>query len=345
MRLLVITQAVDAEDVQLGFFVEWLVALAPHYEYVEVICLKEGAHTLPANVRVRSLGKERESGSRTGKRMRYVGRFFRALFTAKRYDAVFVHMNQEYVLLAGLWWRLLRRPVYLWRNHYSGSFLTDIAARLSRRVFYTSRYSYTARFPHAIQMPVGIDTERFAPGSDREPRAIVSVGRVAPSKRLELLVDALHLLHRDAIAFVARIYGDPLPQDRPYLDSLRSACEELGIAELSFHPGVPHRDVPAILSRASVFVNVSKSGMLDKTIFEAASAGCLVLARSDDYHAWVDERFRIMSDEPTELAQKLRALLVLPPEDEKTARERLRAMVIERHGLSELARRLHEVLV
>ena len=152
-------------------------------------------------------------------------------------------------------------------------------------------------------------------------------------------------MHRDAITFVARIYGDPLPQDRPYLDSLRSARQEFGLAELSFHPGVPHRDVPALLARASVFVNVSKSGMLDKTIFEAASAGCLVLARSDDYHGWVDERFRITSDEPTELAQKLRALLVLSPEDEKTARERLRAMVIERHGLAELARRLREAML
>jgi glycosyltransferase involved in cell wall biosynthesis len=85
--------------------------------------------------------------------------------------------------------------------------------------------------------------------------------------------------------------------------------------------------------------------MLDKTIFEAAACGCLVLARSEDYHAWVDERLRLMSDSAEELAQKLRVLLALPDSDAHTMREGMRRMVLERHSLAALAKRLHKAMV
>jgi hypothetical protein len=48
MRLLIVTQAIDAEDPVLGFFVRWVEELAKKAEMVEVICLKEGNALLPS---------------------------------------------------------------------------------------------------------------------------------------------------------------------------------------------------------------------------------------------------------------------------------------------------------
>ena len=59
MRLLIVTQKVDREDDLLGFFHQWIIEFAKHCESVTVICLEEGSHRLPSNVRVFSLGKER----------------------------------------------------------------------------------------------------------------------------------------------------------------------------------------------------------------------------------------------------------------------------------------------
>ena len=59
MRLLIVTQAVASEDSVLGFFVRWIEEFAKHCERIEIICLKEGKHRLPANVCVYSLGKEK----------------------------------------------------------------------------------------------------------------------------------------------------------------------------------------------------------------------------------------------------------------------------------------------
>ena len=57
MRLLICTQTVDLNDPVLGFFHGWIAAFSRHCESVHVICLKEGRHSLPANVFVHSLGK------------------------------------------------------------------------------------------------------------------------------------------------------------------------------------------------------------------------------------------------------------------------------------------------
>ena len=59
MKLLIVTQAIDSEHPILGFFHRWVEEFAKHCEHVHVICLQAGKHSLPANVTVHSLGKER----------------------------------------------------------------------------------------------------------------------------------------------------------------------------------------------------------------------------------------------------------------------------------------------
>ena len=159
MRLLIVTQAVDLNDPILGFFHSWIEELAKRCESVHVICLKEGRHNLPANVRIHSLGKE--SGV---SRLHYIWRFYKYIWVLRNeYDTVFVHMNQEYVLLGGKFWRLWRERIILWRNHKMGSIWTHIAGFFAHTVCYTSPSAYVASFKNAVHMPIGIDTDVFKP--------------------------------------------------------------------------------------------------------------------------------------------------------------------------------------
>ena len=140
MRLLITTQAVDLDDPILGFFHSWIKALSQNCASVHVICLKEGRYNLPSNVRVHSLGKE---GGQS--RLKYIWRFYKYIWTLRNeYDSVFVHMNQEYVLFGGKFWRFLGKRVVLWRNHKIGSVWTHVAAMLSNIVCYTSPSAYVA---------------------------------------------------------------------------------------------------------------------------------------------------------------------------------------------------------
>src|SRR5690349_15894229 len=132
MKLLIVTQTLDANDPVLGFFHSWVHALAPKFEKINVIALGVGVHLLPENVRVHSLGKEK--GKRSA--FSYALSFFSLAWHLQgEYDAVLVHMNQEYILLTGWLWKLLGKRIYMWRNHSAGSFLTDTAAAFCDKIF------------------------------------------------------------------------------------------------------------------------------------------------------------------------------------------------------------------
>lgn len=282
MRLLVVTQTVDTTDTRLGFFHTWITQLAQHFDSIEVICLYEGAHSLPGNVHVYSLGKEKGSVSK----LRYSVRFLRLVWSLRSsYDRVFVHMNQEYVLLGGLCFKLLGKKVYLWRNHYAGTVLTYFASFLSTRVFYTSKYSYTARVRNAVQMPVGVDTTLFNLNSGaRNKNSILFFGRMAPSKKPDLLIDALAILHQKNIAFTTSLYGPTLVSEQAYLKSLKEHTKESGLeTQVTFYDGVEHNRAPLIFGEHEIYVNLGDSGMYDKMLFEASASGCLVLALSTDF--------------------------------------------------------------
>ncbi len=326
MRLLITTQAVDNDDPVLGFFVGWISELAKHYESIYVVCLKEGKHQLPSNVSVHSLGKE--SGP---SRLKYVARFYRLLFSLRaNYDSVFVHMNQEYVLLGGVFWRLLGKRIYLWRNHWAGGFATDIAAALCTKVFCTSRHSYTAKYKKTVIMPIGVDAERFkpVPGVTRTPRSILFLARMAPSKRPDVLFEAFRLMQIRGLAFSASFVGSPLPVDKEYYDRLMRTAEERGMRGMvEFKAGIPNAETPAVYSAHEIFVNLSRSGMYDKTIPEAAACGCVVLASSDDFAAAADPRFVFKDADAKDLAEKLSAILTLSDDDRRGLQSSLSAFV------------------
>lgn len=348
MRLLVCTQAVDTENPVLGFFHAWLVELAKHVERIEVICLYEGAHELPSNVTVHSLGKER---GRAG-RVRYASRFLKLAWRLRgAYDAAFVHMNQEYILLAGPLWKLLGKRVYMWRNHYTGSWLTNLAAVFCTAVFCTSRQSYTARYRKTRLMPVGVDTDRFRPDPrmPRVPGSILFLARMDPSKDPLMLLHALRELREKGIACRATFVGSPSPGNEAYYRSLVGRAEPYGLADrVSFLPAVAHAETPDLYRTHEVFVNCSPSGMLDKTLFEAAASGCFVLAASHDWRVLAGETG--FFDSPTTLAGALSRFLASASEADgrvsftNTNRPNSEHMrdIVEKHDLSSLAARLME---
>lgn len=343
MRLLIVTQAIDRDDPVLGFFHRWVEEFAKHFEHIHVICLKEGAHQLPAHVTVHSLGKERRASSSqlsAFRKIQYAFRFYGLIWSLrKEYDTVLVHMNQEYVLLGGKFWWLLQKPVYLWRNHYAGSFMTDLAAIFCRKVFCTSKFSYTAKYRKTVLMPVGVDTTIFKPlGVARKPNSVLSLARIAPSKRLEVLLEALRILKGKGTMPEAEIVGTPLPKDVGYRDALQKRIEDSDLT-VRMTAGMRNDETPKIYSAYDIFVNCSGSGMYDKTIFEAAACGCLVLASSKDFAALVPKDFSFQIGNADELADRLEKLISLSSNEREQARTKMRSLA-ESHSLQELGRRL-----
>ncbi len=325
MRLLICAQAVDQNDPTMGFFLTWIEALSKQFEQVTVLCLRRGTYSLPPNVQVVWLGESRI--------MRAVRLVREAWRLRAQYDAVFVHQGQEFIVSAGWLWVLLHKPVYMWRNHFAGSVVTDFAAMWCRTIFCTSTHSYTAKYKKTMLMPVGVDTERFKPTGERTPGSVLFFARMSPSKYPETLVAALKQLTKEGIQYSATFVGSPLPKYARYYESVKETAKELG-SRVQFIAGIPNDQAPALYSAHQVFVNCSPSGMYDKTIFEAAASGCQSLAMSDDWRKLAGEEYYFKDE--ADLAEKLKVMLARP---EATLRP-----IVESHSLSVLAGRLREIM-
>lgn len=344
MRLLVATQILDRKDPTLGFFVPWVEELARRVESVEVICLQKGEFVLPQNVRVRSLGKESMRLPRPLARLVYAWRFYALLFSSKPYDAVFVHMNEEYLLLGGALWNMLGKRVYLWRNHYDGSVLVDLVSSYCTKVFCTSRYSYTAKYSHSVIMPTGVnvDSLRTEIPIERVPHSILSLARLSPSKRPEFLLLAYARLKEKGIPFTASFVGGVKDENSGYEEELKKLAATLKVEDrVAFVGPVPNTETFRHYRACEVFVNASRSGMLDKAIFKAMAAGALILASSLDLAAEVREEFIFEEDNLEDFVEKLEKLLSYSEEQRTKARKEFES-VVERHSLPRLMDRLVE---
>lgn len=341
MKLLVITQKVNKNDPILGFFHRWIIEFSKHFEFVTVVCLEMGEYSLPENVKVLSLGKEERQS-----RLQYLIHFYWYIqHERKNYDAVFVHMNQEYLMLAGWLWRLWGKKVTMWRNHYEGSFLTDFASMFCHKVFCTSKYSYTAKYKKTVLMPVGIDTEVFKPiaGVERVDNSILFLGRISPSKRPEVLIDALELINKRGANFSASIYGDPTKGSDDYYQSLLEKVRATGLEDkIHFHSGMPNHETPAVYSRHEVFVNLSPSGMYDKTIFEAMACGCMSISSNKNLVGMIDNSLIFEEGDAGSLADKLLSILNTSEQTERSLRHDSTDLVESKHSLVRLAQSLED---
>ncbi|HEY4528219.1 MAG TPA: hypothetical protein VJJ48_00125 [Candidatus Paceibacterota bacterium] len=271
MKLLVITQTVDKSDPVLGFMHRWLEEFGKNFEKVTVITLEKGEYNLP-EIPVYSLGKEEGKS-----RLTYLLRFYKYIWQLRKdYDAVFVHMNQEYILLAGDIWRFMGKKVYLWRNHGEGSLLTRLSVFLSNKVFYTSPSSYTARFPKSYKMPVGIDTNFFKPDPHvrRIPDSVLFLGRISPIKKVLEFIDWVK-----TTPYSATIAGPILPKDKEYGEIVKHRVLD---SKVRYIGPVTQSEALRLYQTHEIYVNKTEAGSFDKTIFEALACGCKLIVDNLD---------------------------------------------------------------
>ncbi len=286
MKLLITTQALDTKDPILGFFVRWVEEFAKHCEQVTVICLRKGEYTLPQNVRVFALGGGNKI-TRTYKLLRGAYKF------RHNYDAVFVHMNPEYLVAAGFLWRLLKKRTVLWYTHKSVDFKLRVAAHHVNAILTASKESFRLPSPKLRVVGHGIDTSFFSPDPS-VPRGThaLSVGRLNPAKRHDLAVRQAH-----EAGVELRIAGDG--PERPKLEAL---AHELN-AKVVFLGALTQTQLRDEYRRAAYMIHTSETGSLDKVVLEALACGCPVRTN--------DPALKFMESKGPEYVQKEHSLPTL----------------------------------
>lgn len=348
MKLLFITQKVDKDDDILGVYHRWIEELAKKFDRIAVICLYRGRVELPGNVSVYSLGKECGGG-----RIKYLFNFYKYLWRLRdSYDRVLAHMNPEYLILGGWWWKLSGKKIVLWYNHPMGGWKPRLAIAIADHVLHTSPFAFSARYRKSMIMPVGIDTAIFRKMAEvrKKPKSILYLGRLSPIKYIETLIDAASILDARGVDFTLTIAGEPSKEsERAYAVSLRERAKELiKRGRVVLRSGVPNYQAPALYNAHSVCVNMTPTGSFDKTIIEAMACELPVIvsnrALREIFPPELASQLTFEEKNPEDLAGKLAALLDLSDEEKNQIGKTMRQLIAEKHSLGNLIDKLSGVL-
>ncbi len=138
------------------------------------------------------------------------------------------------------------------------------------------------------------------------------------------------------------IYGGiGLPEHQSYLDSLIEFVQNAGLdGVIKFQGELDYNFVDEAYEEASLFVNLSQTGSLDKTVLEAAASGTVVLTSNEAFEAplkKIDERLFFLRDNPEDLAKKITQMKQLTWQERVDLGKRLRQWVETNHNLKNLA--------
>lgn len=335
MRLLIITQKVNKNDPILGFFHRWIEEFAKNFEKIIVICLEEGEHHLPSNVSVFSLGKEKGKN-----RISEVVSFYKLVISKRNdYDAVFVHMNQIYLLLAGVLWEVWRKKIFFWYTHKSTPFSLRIVKNIPDIIFTASEESFRLQSDNVVVMGHGIDTGIFKNNNTRENSGeikILTTGRVSPTKNIDLMIDVVNHLKKTGVPFKFRIAGDSNENDE-YYRMLKNKVESYELGDSVEFLGSMNQDrIAWYCNWADILLNFSDTGSLDKSVLEAMACGAKVLTTNEAFKNipvnYIDSKDAVV------LASKITEINI---GDEKSSED----YVVKNHNLSDLINKISDKII
>lgn len=183
--------------------------------------------------------------------------------------------------------RFTRRPAILnlqsgtlddWRRGWGFNLLLrrlihrspDVVHAISRHLAARARW-FGAR--DVVVIPNGVSIRQFSLAIPRDPRKIVSLGRLYPVKGIQYLLEAMPEVLRDFPEVRLEVIGDG--PDRSRLEEL---ARKLGVAHaVVFRGGLPHEEIARELAGALIFVGPSLREGQGIAFVEAQAAGAAVV--------------------------------------------------------------------
>ena len=341
MRLLICVQAVDTDDRLMGFFVEWLKNAADTFEQIEVLSLRVGRYALPSNVHVHSL---RSNQSKKTKLEVLKNIFTLSYKLRHQYDAVYVRGDAIYVVIAGWFWRLLRKPVVLWFAHYKANKLIPVADVFANKI--VTSVPEACAYPGVKPLAIGqaIDETRFVIPTKEvcKPVRLLVFGRVQRIKGVKEIVQ--EFLNEGAYGgrAVLHIVGPALEQD--YADEIKALIK--GHACITWDSkGIPYDEIPPMLAEQDILVN-AYPGSLDKAIIEAMMSGIIpvVATKGLCYSLPIEWRWMVAVTSE-ERVRAVRKILSLSSDERAQYSLRMRELAIRDHSMTKQIERLRSLFL
>ncbi len=345
MKLLITTQAVDRDDPILGFFHGWLLEFAKHFERIDVICLREGVHTLPPHVYMHSLGKENGVN-----RIKYVVRFyyyFSKVFFSCRPDYVFYHMGAVYNVLGAPFFllrRLSNTKFYWWKTHGKVKALKEtLALAFVDRVFTAGSKSFNRKTEKVVVVGHAIDTERFTKHESalHTSSSCLMVGRIVPIKKIEVALRAFTRISNKANLSLTLLGS---PDSVLYEETLKQYCLKHALTMVNFLGSRKQTEMPAFYAASGILLHPAYEAGFDKAVLEAMATGVIPLTSIPSFEPILRPYgLFVAPEDDMGYADAIMRIVRMTEDERETLRNVLRAIVVSKHSVTTIPSRIFGV--
>jgi glycosyltransferase involved in cell wall biosynthesis len=253
-------------------------------------------------------------------------------------------MNQIYVILGGVLWRVWGKRIGLWYAHGAVSTSLKVATLLTHTVFTSTPQGFRISSAKKVVTGQGIDMSRFV-YAERQPQThqlqLITVGRVSVSKQLETLLQACALLRQQGVSFQFRIVGSVVTEaDKAYEANLRAYCDRKGIADAIIWQGpATQSELPSLLAVADLFIHDGVTNSLDKVLVEAVACGVPTISSNPSYRhiiGAVDQPIYFPAGDAAALVTCMQSMASLPLVDKNQFTRGIAQKVQREHSLPNL---------
>lgn len=190
-------------------------------------------------------------------------------------------------------------------------------------------------------MPVGINTDIFFRDENikKISHSILCLGRISPVKNIDVLIKAAKILKDQGHKFIIDIIG--APTDNGYYDKLKKMVRDDNlIQEISFLNKISNLEAPIEYNKHEISVNLTNSGSMDKTIFEAMACENIVIVSNKSLIGKIDNRFIFKENDCEDLANKIKQIIINENFNKAGWGEKLRDYVLKNHDLASLIKKI-----
>lgn len=345
MTVLLFNQRVDLDDPGQGVAIDWMHGLAARVDRLVVVTHHAGRVPRLENGVIHSLG--REHGWTEARRALRFYRLVSQILPTERPTFCLSHMVPVSTVMAGPLLKARRIPILQWYTHRVTPWEIRVATRFATHVLTAASDSFGIETRKLIVTGHGIPTDRFTPGQARADEGtpqLLTVGRLAPIKHLEIMLQAVALLRDRGVPVRLRIVGGArVDSDRAYEAELRETARALRLeSAIEFSGAVPRAELVDVYRDADIFVHACDSG-LDKAGLEAMSCGIPLVSSSSGFAGLLaasGSELTVAHGSAAALATRVQQLLALSPVERRALGLKLREIVREQHDLSRLMDRI-----
>lgn len=158
-------------------------------------------------------------------------------------------------------------------------------------------------------IPNGVDLERFKPAESENKSntlRLLTVGRLSVTKRVEILIDAVEIMHRQGCKVHFKIIGGG--QMLPKLKQIVSEKNLANIIELTGRIDAEH--IPQIYQQNDIFISASMQEGMSNAMLEATASGLpIITTRCEGVDELIADNGIIVNNaEAREIADTIRKL-------------------------------------